>query len=297
MDNLHCYNFIEPSSTKPNLSVARLTGDFQPNFNHLVEQLQTSLKIPHILQIFADEAAKFVRLTGIQFQSDENSYTNSEYTNGSTQYFSDLNQDHHDLGYITYHSNTVFSTADIQILKTLQQKLFYPLKNALVVLQLQKQALKDHLTQLGNRAHFDDILEKAISRTLRNNQDLTILLLDLDNFKRANDTFGHSEGDKVLIEFANEINHAIRNTDFAFRFGGDEFAIILEGANELVARRVAKQIKANIASNEQIKKAQVSTSIGYTCWQTTDTASSFFNRADGALYQAKNEGRNCLRYA
>lgn len=299
MDTLHSYRLFDTSFTKrqPTASVAALSGEFQPNFIHLVEMLQTSLEITELLQLFADEAAKYLPVTGVLFQNQDDAYKNSDFVASPFQYLSELTLDGDSLGYVSYYSQQMLDSNDQHILELMQQKLVFPIRNALSVALLQKQALKDHLTGLANRGSFEEELARSAAKCEREQTELTLLLLDLDNFKQANDTFGHAEGDRVLIEFAKIINDTIRQTDKSFRFGGDEFAILLEGASQFVAHRIASQINDTVRNNAIMQKTNVSTSIGIASKEAQEHTKHFFERADKALYAAKNAGRDCLKTA
>ncbi|MFN4201376.1 diguanylate cyclase [Fervidobacterium riparium] len=119
--------------------------------------------------------------------------------------------------------------------------------------RLSELATKDALTGLYNRRVFNEIIEKEISRTRRFNQELTIIYMDINNFKIVNDTKGHSEGDKLLIEFGKILLSSTRyNVDYAFRFGGDEFLLLLVGSNEEDAVKVAERIQREVSKISDI---------------------------------------------
>ncbi|MGQ9856133.1 MAG: diguanylate cyclase [Fervidobacterium sp.] len=119
--------------------------------------------------------------------------------------------------------------------------------------RLSELATKDALTGLYNRRVFNEIIEKEISRARRFNQELTIIFMDINNFKIVNDTKGHSEGDKLLIEFSKILLSSTRyNVDYAFRFGGDEFLLLLVGSSEEDAVKVAERIQREVSKISDI---------------------------------------------
>ena len=162
---------------------------------------------------------------------------------------------------------------------------------------LYKRAITDDLTQLFTRQHIDEGLEQEIKQAQNNNQELSILILDLDHFKLVNDTYGHTTGDQVLQVFSSILTTHIREDDMAGRFGGEEFVVILPNTNSEGANIVAEQIRTAI-ENKTIKKEneviKVTVSIGVASYQKKhgNKALLLFEDADKALYQAKEQGRN-----
>ncbi|MDB5851068.1 MAG: sensor diguanylate cyclase [Rhodoferax sp.] len=161
--------------------------------------------------------------------------------------------------------------------------------------RLRMQAEHDHLTGLPNRALFLDRLNVAIARAERSQHPLGLLFLDIDHFKKVNDTLGHQAGDQLLRDFASRLKTAVRNSDTVARFAGDEFTVILEslGSDE-DARRIAsvivEQARQTVMAGEQ--SVTVSASIGVAMFAPGESAAAFIHRADEALYEAKREGRD-----
>ncbi|HYE37716.1 GGDEF domain-containing protein [Methylocaldum sp.] len=156
-------------------------------------------------------------------------------------------------------------------------------------------ALRDSLTSLPNRMAYEDRITQEITRSQRFQQPMSLLLWDIDHFKSINDRFGHSAGDKVLVTVAQELDKSIRQTDFVARLGGEEFAMILCGADVDAARRIADQIRQRISRcgfNSQGRPVQVTVSCGVSQVRNGDTPESLFERADKGLYEAKKTGRD-----
>jgi len=156
-------------------------------------------------------------------------------------------------------------------------------------------ALRDSLTSLPNRMAYQDRIAQEIVRLQRFQQPMSLLLWDVDHFKSINDRFGHSAGDKVLVAVAQELEKSIRQTDFVARLGGEEFAMILCGADGDSARRLADRIRLEISRcgfNSLGRPVQVTVSCGMSQAQNGDTPESLFERADKALYEAKKTGRD-----
>ncbi|MBA6390198.1 diguanylate cyclase [Colwellia sp. BRX10-3] len=154
----------------------------------------------------------------------------------------------------------------------------------------------DGLTQAFNRKHWEECLAAEFSRARRYKQDLSLVMLDLDQFKLLNDTFGHQGGDKVLIETAKAINELLRMGDLFGRYGGEEFAIILPNTNLAGAEDVAERIRQTIANNAidyKGRSVSVTVSIGVAVIDEQDSRyEDLISHADIALYKAKNNGRN-----
>lgn len=147
-------------------------------------------------------------------------------------------------------------------------------------------AFLDHLTGLYNRRYGDEHLRREILRAERSGDPFTVLLLDLDHFKEINDGFGHSAGDGVLQEFAYRLSRAIRGSDIAVRFGGDEFLVILtECPPDKVEVVLSRMRKFEMEMNN--KKIPVSSSSGWTQFLPSDTAEDLIKRADVELYAQK----------
>lgn len=162
-------------------------------------------------------------------------------------------------------------------------------------------SMTDGLTGVFNRQAFDDALKDLMARSRVMNSDFSLLMLDLDDFKKINDTFGHLMGDRVLVAFCQKCRSSIRADDVLARYGGEEFAIILPGANLKNALKKGRQICDAIASaryatsNDQNDDyLSITVSIGVTVLKKDDTAESFISRADKALYKAKRSGKNCV---
>ncbi len=162
--------------------------------------------------------------------------------------------------------------------------------------KLKKLAITDGLTKLYNSRFFYKQLDLEIDRLHRYNHALSLLLIDIDHFKEYNDSFGHLEGDKVLIRFGEVIRSCLRRMDTAHRYGGEEFTIILPetGCEEatVVANRIKNAIEAETFTPILGENVTITVSVGVTEYQPDERISSFVQRADKALYISKDQGRN-----
>jgi len=157
-------------------------------------------------------------------------------------------------------------------------------------------ALSDSLTGLGNRRHFNDVLDREWRRCMRDDEPIALMMLDTDLFKSYNDTYGHPAGDALLQTIGSAIAGTIkRGSDFGARYGGDEFAIVLSGASTAEAERIAERLRLRFSEFcEQNSVVESGLSIGISGFRPRfdEHSSELLRAADHALYRAKNLGRN-----
>ncbi|PIP79723.1 MAG: hypothetical protein COW84_08925 [Gammaproteobacteria bacterium CG22_combo_CG10-13_8_21_14_all_40_8] len=158
--------------------------------------------------------------------------------------------------------------------------------------QLLQQATKDSLTKVGNRRAFDYEISKLVQTQTRHPSPISIISIDLDHFKDINDTYGHVKGDEVLIDFTQILKMRLRGTDNLYRVGGEEFIIIPVHADLETTYTLAEQLRILIEVSQLTPNQSVTISIGVAEYKAGETANEWVNRADKALYQAKNSGRN-----
>ncbi len=258
-------------------------------------KLQTTLELSQLLEIFFEEIQQAVLVDGISFSHNAHNLLLSYGRNSvhSASYRLQTQQDY--MGDLVFHRSTRFREHELANLEGLLTTLVYPMRNALLYHEALAAAFRDPLTGAGNRVALDKTLQREIELTKRHGQQLSILMLDLDHFKLVNDEFGHSMGDKVLKEAVGCITGCIRQTDMCFRYGGEEFLIMLSNAEHAGALRIAERIRMSISaldfSNDK-GRLQVTTSIGCATLMIEDSMDSLVQRADKALYQAKHSGRN-----
>ena len=160
------------------------------------------------------------------------------------------------------------------------------------------ESLTDPLTQLANRKFFDTTLEQAIAAAQENNEPLSLLMTDIDHFKKFNDSFGHLTGDQVLRLVAMSVKQNVKGQDTAARYGGEEFVIILPDTTLRSAITVADHIRRAVMTKELMKRStgehlgRVTISVGVASWHKNDTPQMLIERTDGCLYAAKRHGRN-----
>lgn len=160
--------------------------------------------------------------------------------------------------------------------------------------QLQLLSSQDHLTGLLNRRSFDQVLEQEMARSERFGHPLSLLLIDIDDFKGVNDTFGHVHGDEVIKRIAQSIKMHVRDVDFVGRLGGDEFVVLLIETDKHYSLQVADRMRIEVSKVVNEAENVVSISIGHAQY-AGESLSAFLVRADQALYKAKEAGKNKVR--
>lgn len=159
-------------------------------------------------------------------------------------------------------------------------------------------SITDNLTGLFNSRHFYDRLKTEIGRAIRYKHPLSLLMMDVDDFKRYNDTHGHQEGDQVLKRLADVIRNCPRLGDSGYRIGGEEFAVILPDTDIESAKQVAERLRSSFAAMSFLPKPEVvthsSVSIGVTDYRPYEKFTTLIRRCDAGCYQAKHEGKNCV---
>ena len=157
----------------------------------------------------------------------------------------------------------------------------------------------DPVTRLANRQYLIGRLDAELERAQRLQHPLAMMLIDSDDFKRVNDTFGHLEGDHILREIGALLTDNVRLFDVCTRYGGEEFAVVMPGAHETVARQVSERVRAAVeqAFRGTAGGPRITLSVGVALFQPGDTAERLTGRADAALLVAKAQGKNVVRFA
>ena len=159
--------------------------------------------------------------------------------------------------------------------------------------ELERAATHDSLTDAYTRRYMKEALQRELSRCLRHKRQMAVLLIDIDHFKKVNDSLGHLEGDRVLTEFVANIKALLRGADLLGRFGGEEFVVLLPETTLTVATAVAERVRSAMSS-----WGGPTVSVGVTSSRTNgDSVDAVLARADAAMYRAKSKGRNRVETA
>ncbi len=199
--------------------------------------------------------------------------------------------------YLTYKANDFGMYIDVVLLSmALADRMKMTQEKKLIA---EKEAKTDILTELYNRRAYYEISHMEFQRLLRHNRTLSVIMFDVDHFKQINDTYGHDAGDNVLKSVATIVKGVIREYDYAFRMGGDEFLLLLPETNEKQALFLAERIRKRVANKKFIDKNNqffVTASFGISQYNNIETSiESIVKRADKALYLVKETGRNSVK--
>jgi len=186
-----------------------------------------------------------------------------------------------------------YSQRQIKLLEQLAAQIAMPLENSQLYARAEKKARVDELTRLYNRRSLDEMIDSEISRHSRYGGVFSLAILDLDSFKAYNDTYGHLSGDRLLTEVGACISSTIRTSDSAFRYGGDEFAILLPHTSLEAAYRVTERVRKKIFERVNCGDMSVTASIGLASWPDHGIShTDIIAAADATLYRAKRSGGN-----
>jgi diguanylate cyclase (GGDEF)-like protein len=263
-------------------------------------QLQTSLEAERILELFYREVQRLVPLDAMSYQlASCNLRLNlGERANHSAGYR--LSHQGEYLGELTFRRNQRFSEDELGQLESLLASLLFPLRNALLYLAALQTALRDPLTETGNRIAMHQTLTREIDLARRNLQPLSILMIDIDHFKRINDQHGHSTGDEALKAVAGALKDSLRNVDMVFRYGGEEFVIVLSNTGREAASMVGERLRLAVMGIQHLvenRALELSVSLGCATLLPGEDMDSLLRRSDSALYTSKRGGRNRLSMA
>ncbi len=191
------------------------------------------------------------------------------------------------------HGAGFYSNDDLDLLMTLATEAAVAMENAQLYDRAKQRAHTDELTGLYNHRYFHERLDEEISRCTRFGEIFSLLFMDLDLFKAYNDIYGHIEGDGVLRDVGRYIQSSIRGIDIAFRYGGDEFTVILPQASLEDARHIGERVRRKVEQEMDSKGAPLSCSVGLASWPTDGVMrEEIIRAADAALYHAKQTGRD-----
>ncbi len=283
----------EPGSGEP----ARYSSE---RLLQITSALQTSLDIEQVIDMFAQEVKITVPVDGVRFHNAQHGVDVKVGRNAAHLYTYHLTVNEQSLGEVTFMRKTSCTASQSNELELLLRSLVHPLRNALMYRTALLKAQRDPLTGVYNRAALTETLSRDVELAQRHQTPLSIIVLDIDHFKNINDSYGHAAGDCLLKGLVESANHSIRRCDMLFRFGGEEFVVLLNNTDEKGALRLAERIRRSVEKQDYRCSDQVirmTLSAGIAALQKQDAETRLFERADQALYRAKSEGRNCVRAA
>lgn len=294
-------NTIEFNSAKRLIMSRDLNPEFetenQPLKFRLSSVLQSSLDMEQILKTFFEELRPLAQFSGLVYQHESRQVevTLGKKATHSCGYRITTAQDH--LGEITFYRGKRFKESELEVLEDILSTVVCPIRNALQYREALIASLTDPLTGSGNRLSLDNSLLREMELAKRHRSPLSLLVIDVDDFKKINDEYGHKTGDVALKRIAEQLAIVNRLTDLSFRYGGEEFVVLLNKTSLSGAAVIGERIRAAIeetqlkAANKQFK---VTVSIGAASLKPNDNKDRLFQRADKALYQAKKSGKNIV---
>lgn len=173
---------------------------------------------------------------------------------------------------------------------------FYKRKQFIYSKELLRVSVTDPLTGIYNRGKFNEELNFWIDYYNRYENSLSIVLIDIDDFKKVNDIYGHIVGDRVIQSIVNTIKKSVRNTDIFARWGGEEFVLLLPNTDMQQAKEMMERLRINIQNNRHDKVDRITCSFGLAVFRQNDNAESLLQRVDKLLYKAKKTGKNIVVY-
>jgi len=260
--------------------------------------LQTTLDVHLLVKLFAEELGRLLPFDGLRYRhaAHDIKIDIGKPARHSCSYRLLVHEDL--LGDLKISRRRKFSTDEAMLLEHSVCALGYPLRNALTYLSAVRAAHKDPLTGTSNRAALDSSLLREVELARRHGTSLSMIVVDIDLFKSINDTYGHSIGDDVIKSLTTVIGKAIRKSDMLFRFGGEEFVVLLSNTDRDGALLLAERIRHGVEQTSvrtQHRNIPITVSLGVATLGATDSANTLFEKADKALYIAKSDGRNCVR--
>lgn len=296
---------IKRTTTQP-IDLAAIRQAFQGWSNSpdpltkLTRRLSTTLSLETQLAILAEELDSVIPFDALSYRHKiaHRDFVFATGMGGPHRCEYRLNLEGVFYGTLTLNRRKKFSDDELQAIEMIISAAIFPLRNACQYIAIEQAALTDALTSIPNKRALDEHLQRASLLSDRHGEEYTLILCDLDHFKAVNDQHGHVVGDHLLKLTAEAIENATRNSDSVYRFGGEEFAILLPHTGEQEARDVADRVRNAVAS---IKidcggtDLSVTISCGVARHMAEEAASQWIARADEALYRAKAQGRNCTR--
>lgn len=266
----------------------------------LIFDLQKTIEIKKLLVIFANNIKNLIEFSGFNYKYKN---LNIDITFGKPAEYLEvfrLKQNNFVLGIIEISSKTKIPKTQLNLLKFSLTKLIYPLKNCLKFQKILQCTLEDPLTMVGNKRALLSELAREVNYSQRYKNLLCLLMIDMDNFKCVNDQLGHARGDEVMRLAAKTIKECMRLSDAAFRYGGDEFTLLLPNTNIFGAAMLVDRLKEKLCLafgevNRQLPpNRQLSVSIGIGALLPTDNYQALLQRADKALYTVKQQNKQHL---
>ena len=290
----------EPSAATPSdkpaaAGKANGPGNLDEAFLSLIHKMHSTLEAGEILARFDAALADMVDYAGLGYESARDDWRFQRGRCGGRHHSYRLEAAGGEIGEVRFYRRAKFSAAERAVLEHLAAALLYPLRNALLYRQALQNAERDPLTGVGNRAAMDAALEREIELARRSSAPLAVILLDIDKLEPINKTHGHSGGDAMLKTVAHGMVAQIRRSDGLYRYGGDEFLLLLRNTGVPGAAALVERVRAavaNLACKHEGAALAVTVSAGVTALRADEDRKRLLQRCDQLLYAAKQAGGN-----
>ncbi len=278
-----------------------MTSSTAPSELEVLQALHRELECDALLTHFAQYSVQWLGIDGLHYGSDAATHFEFDWGRKARHALEyRLSLEEQPLGQLQLRRSRAFTEAEAQQAESLIGALLFPLSNALRYRRAVLGALTDALTGIGNRNALELTLDREVGIVRRHGGHTSVALIDADHFKKINDTHGHLTGDRVLKTLTKVINAAARKTDLLFRYGGEEFVLLLDNTDDDGAAVIAERIRSAVADADFSGlglESAVTVSLGIATLTDSDSAESLLARADRALYAAKAAGRNRVQAA
>jgi len=270
-------------------------------FHEMVAALQTTLHVEELLDLFSIHLQPAVPHDSYRFVCAPHELELRAGKNGRHTCAYNLILEHDVLGELKLQRRKRFSEIELATIEAYLCRLLYPLRNALMYRRALQSAYIDPLTQTRNRGALLNSFSREWELARRHGTPLSVIMVDVDRFKSINDTHGHDAGDAALREVAASLKDRVRASDIVFRYGGEEFVILLsntdcEGATQL-AERIRQTLENKPIAIGSRSTLYVTASLGAATLRGDETPEALLHRADQAMYRAKRSGRNRVEAA
>jgi len=257
--------------------------------------LQSTLEIEALVKLFSQQIKPAIPHDGFTYHNDPLGLAQHFGRKCKNKCQIRLLVNGEPLGEISLHRRWDFSAEEKKVFEYTLCGLVYPLRNAILYRHAKHAAHKDPLTGVYNRSTLEENLNREVKLAQRYVRNLSMIILDIDDFKLFNDNYGHDVGDQVLKTTVERTVACIRSTDIIFRYGGEEFVILLSNTDIEGAAYLGERIRESVQETSipfERESINITISLGVAELKPNEMNAKFFSRADRALYRAKNEGKN-----
>ena len=261
----------------------------------LMSTLQTTLNPSRLATLFADALAEAVPFDSWSYRFEAEGLNEGRGVLTGDRLGYELRMGEERLGELALYRRGRFSEEEAAAIDSLIWCLIHPLRNALQHRQALHTAYRDPLTGAYNRRAFDDHLAHEVAAAQRNGTPLSLVVIDIDHFKSVNDQLGHLAGDRALQSLARTADETMRGADLLYRYGGEEFVLLLNNADLEGARLFAERLRHELEWREHDLgegTLKMTASFGVATLEAGEDGDALFAKADSALYRAKEGGRN-----